>query len=81
LRQGSASAIRVSLADKVHNARSIVADLRRVGDAIWSRFTATREECLWYYDSLLEVFRQASPSPLVGELAAQVADMVKLARE
>jgi hypothetical protein len=32
------SALRVSAADKLHNARAIVADLRRVGPAVWDRF-------------------------------------------
>jgi (p)ppGpp synthase/HD superfamily hydrolase len=40
----SAPALRVSLADKLHNARSIVADLRQHGPALWSRFTGTAEQ-------------------------------------
>ena len=34
----SPAALRVSLADKIHNARSILLDYRTVGDAIWARF-------------------------------------------
>ena len=48
----------VSLSDKVHNARSILEGYRQEGEVIWDRFTATREQALWYYDSLLEIFRQ-----------------------
>ena len=48
--------LRVSLADKVHNARAILRDLRKpdVGRSIWSRFSQPREKTLWYYRSLAE---------------------------
>src|SRR6266540_467427 len=50
--------IRVSLADKVHNARSIVFDYRRVGEALWGRFNRDADE-LWYYRRLVEAFRSS----------------------
>jgi GTP pyrophosphokinase len=34
----SPAALRVSLADKIHNARSILTDYRTLGDAVWARF-------------------------------------------
>jgi (p)ppGpp synthase/HD superfamily hydrolase len=47
----------VSAADKLHNARSILADYRALGDELWSRFNpdAGREGSLWYYDRLAQV--------------------------
>jgi (p)ppGpp synthase/HD superfamily hydrolase len=56
--------LRVSLADKVRNARSILRDLRKpeVGEAIWSRFSQPREKT-WYYRSLAQC-----PSQLADEL-------------
>ena len=47
----------VSLADKVHNARSILRDLRKpeVGQGVWARFNNPREETLWYYRELARV--------------------------
>ena len=41
----------VSLSDKVHNARSILRDLRKqeIGSAVWSRFgKRPKEDTLWY---------------------------------
>jgi (p)ppGpp synthase/HD superfamily hydrolase len=40
----------VSLSGKVHNARSILRDLRKPegGPAIWSRFSRPKEDTLWY---------------------------------
>ena len=36
----------VSAADKLHNARSILADLRALGDALWGRFTGGKDGTL-----------------------------------
>ena len=68
----------VSGADKLHNARAIVADLQQVGPAVFQRFKAGRDGTLWYYQSLAQVFakRQAKVAPL---LAAEVQRMVSLA--
>jgi len=62
--------LRVSLADKVHNARAILRDLRKpeIGKKIWSRFSQPREETLWYYRGLAKVFRKALPGQLSEEL-------------
>ena len=71
----------VSASDKLHNARSIVRDLRVHGDALWSRFSAPRECTLWYYRSLVTVYR-ANPNhtaDLIDELDRTVADIESLA--
>lgn len=66
----SDSAVRVSMADKLDNARAILRDLRRFGPTVWQRFnTDDPHEHLWYYRSLLEVYRRRSDSWLVDELA------------
>lgn len=48
--------LRVSCADKLHNARSIHRDLRDQGPVVWTRFKADREGSLWYYRSLARLF-------------------------
>jgi (p)ppGpp synthase/HD superfamily hydrolase len=60
----------VSLADKVHNARAILRDLRKpdVGESVWSRFSQPREKTLWYYRSLADTFRNRLPGQLANEL-------------
>jgi (p)ppGpp synthase/HD superfamily hydrolase len=49
LRIAHEGVLRVSLADKVHNARAILRDLRNkeIGEKIWSRFSQPREKTLW----------------------------------
>lgn len=51
------AALRVSLADKLDNVRSMVADHRRVGDRLFARFNAPKESQPWYYGS------SSTPSP------------------
>ena len=69
-----AGAIRVSLADKLHNARAILFDLR-AGHDVFSRFTAGRADQRWYYDALATTFADISDSPMVAELR-RVADEI-----
>lgn len=81
LRHAGPDALRVSLADKVDNARAIVSDYKAVGEKLWERFSAGREEQLWYYRSLVEATRRAAPAGrlhqqlelLVAELESLVA--------
>jgi (p)ppGpp synthase/HD superfamily hydrolase len=64
------SVLLVSAADKLNNARAIVADLRPIGDRVWKRFNAPKDDILWYYGALVEAFR-ANPAhdvALVDEL-------------
>jgi (p)ppGpp synthase/HD superfamily hydrolase len=71
--------LRVSLADKVHNARAILSDYREVGEELWSRFNGTREESLWYYRSLVEIFARRCSGPLAEELETTVNEIEALA--
>ena len=70
----------MSLADKLDNARAIVADYRVVGEALWSRFSAGRTEQLWYYRSLVEAFREVRPpGRLLEQLEISVSELGRLA--
>jgi (p)ppGpp synthase/HD superfamily hydrolase len=62
----------VSLADKVHNARSILLDHQAIGDEVWTRFNGKQEGTLWYYRALCEAFRGRTPAGLHGQLEAAV---------
>lgn len=65
----------VSAADKLHNARSILADYREIGDSVWERFTGKRDGTLWYYRSLLDEFRKRDANPLVNQLERVVKEL------
>ncbi len=75
LRSSPASERLVSAADKLANARAILADYRTNGEALWPRFNATREQILWYYRELVTAFRATGTTPLVDELDRVVATL------
>jgi hypothetical protein len=70
MQEPSEDILRVSLADKVHNARAILRDLRKadVGEKVWERFNQPKDRQLWYYRSLAEVFCRKHPDQLSNEL-------------
>lgn len=64
---GASESVRlVSAADKLANARSVLADLRVLKDDLWERFNGGKEGTLWYYRSLVNVFDIAGSSPVMG---------------
>jgi (p)ppGpp synthase/HD superfamily hydrolase len=65
----------VSCADKLHNARCTLMDLREEGPDIWKRFAGRRDDTLWYYHSLLDVYERHFDSPLVRALSEVVHDL------
>jgi (p)ppGpp synthase/HD superfamily hydrolase len=76
----SSSVLLVSACDKLHNARSIVADLRAIGPAVWERFSQRDPaEHLWYYQSLAGCYAGRVPEGLAAELNRVLADMRALA--
>jgi (p)ppGpp synthase/HD superfamily hydrolase len=71
--------LRVSLADKLFNARAILRDYLLVGDDVWSRFKAGRDGQLWYYRELTDVFGRLLPGRLAAELAEVVDELERVA--
>lgn len=57
-------ALLVAGCDKLHNLQSINADRAEVGDAVFDRFTANKEQTLWYYSQLVQTLVPRAPEPL-----------------
>jgi len=77
-RGGDEAALRVSLADKLHNTRAILTDVRESGDAVFERFNGKKDGTIWYYAVLVDAFR-AFPNRMVGELEREVTELRRLA--
>lgn len=70
----------VSACDKLHNARSVAADLRAIGPALWDRFTQKDPVAhIWYYQSLAAAYRGRVPAGLSAELDRTVLVIESLA--
>jgi len=88
----AAQVLRVSLADKLDNVRSMVSDYRKAihkssesGDSFWSRFNAGKEQQYWYLESLLNVYTMGHESLgtsdfLLEEFQRSVAELKALAK-
>ncbi len=79
LNHASPAVLRVSLADKLHNAQSILHDYRIEGEHVWKRFTGGKEGTLWYYRALANAFRAHGIAPLVAEFDRIVTEIERLA--
>jgi (p)ppGpp synthase/HD superfamily hydrolase len=73
-----ARSLLVSAADKLDNARAIVADLRAHGVGTLDRFSGKRET-VWYFQELARVFGELGVGPVASELAVAVKEMAALA--
>ncbi len=72
----------MSLADKVANARAILADYRTVDEKVFERLTGKKAGTLWYYCALLKAFRghnHDALAPLVRELERNVTELQRVA--
>jgi (p)ppGpp synthase/HD superfamily hydrolase len=70
-------ALRVSAADKLHNARSILTDLREHGPSVWDRFHAPADEQRRYYAEVARILSARHDSVLTHELRRVVDELVE----
>jgi (p)ppGpp synthase/HD superfamily hydrolase len=76
LRRASTGAVAVKAADVLHNARALVADLRREGPGVWDRFNSGPGPSLRYYRNVADVAHERlGDHPLVMELDDALNDL------
>lgn len=80
LPRASESARLVIAADKLHNARCLVAGLRSQGDQVWKDFNGGKEGTLWYYRGVADVLKKTGPHLLASELGRVVGELEQLAQ-
>lgn len=72
LKTASPAAKRIALADKVHNATTLIEELELLGERAFTPFTAGKEGTLWYYRAALEVLADGPAPGLVSRLRRAV---------
>ena len=77
--EADGSVLLVVSADKLHNARSLLAAHRESGDEVWYRFGGGRDGTLWYYRAMADAIAHAGGSPLLDALKRTVAELEQLA--
>ena len=73
LKDADDDTLTVSLADKLHNARAIVSDLKITGPSTWDRFNASPKDVRWYYESIAAIANKRKASAF---LRANLADAI-----
>lgn len=68
----------VSACDKLHNVRTIIADYRKDGEAIWKRFSGRRHGTLWYYRALSNEFSRKKLNRITRELEIVVTELERI---
>ena len=70
----------VAAADKLHNARSVLADYKLLGESLWAKFTGGREGTLWFYPAVVAAL-QAARQPGEERLDALIAELARVVAE
>jgi hypothetical protein len=72
-------------ADKLHNLRSILADLNHAGTDLWARFNSGRDEQEWYYSGIAESLYTELPQdvdlPLFAAYRHAVVELRRVIQE
>ena len=64
----------ICAADKLHNVRSLLRDIKRDGLATLDRFSGGRDGTLWYYTQVVVVLSKGWQHPLLDELSEVVQE-------
>jgi (p)ppGpp synthase/HD superfamily hydrolase len=75
LKAADEAVLLVSLADKLHNARSLLQDLKSDQNNVWEKFTGGKTGTLWYYQCLADIFDQTPFSILRTDLRSLVDEI------
>lgn len=75
LQSASPEVMPIILADKIHNARSILRDYRLLGDKVWNRFKGGKEGTLWYYRALAAMLEKSNSGWAAQELSRIVGEL------
>jgi len=82
LKTASDDACIVSCADKQHNLISLINDYKANGESLWRRFNASKEDQVWYYTSLGEVFTgRKNQHPLFDDFKVSVKTFQTLLKD
>jgi (p)ppGpp synthase/HD superfamily hydrolase len=80
LEQAHEDILLVSGADKLHNARAIVFDVKSIGPMVFERFSTKKEGTLWYYEKLADIF-DARSVPMAKPIRDTINELMKVSFE
>jgi (p)ppGpp synthase/HD superfamily hydrolase len=79
IRTASNDVLSITLADKLHNSRCILRDLKSQGKSAWNRFNGGQDGTLWYYSEMLSIYTGRNVrSILLNEFKTVVEELIEL---
>jgi len=81
LRFLSGRAIGIVVADKLQSVRELLRQVRREPDKVWYRFSSSKEEQRWFYESLVLALRQRLDVLREGQEATYLVGVMALLEE
>ena len=78
VRNGPDDAKAVAVADKIHNAESLLIAYAEQGPSIWKNFNRGKEKKIWFEEEVLKMLKATWQHPLVQEYEKLVEEMKKL---
>lgn len=76
IRQTDSRLLRVTVADKIDNARAILADYYHMGNKVWEKFNAPQQDQLWYYNASVEAYQSVGFSGYLLEELRRLVDQM-----
>lgn len=70
----------VTAADKTHNGRAIATDLQTIGDEVWNRFNASRDDIIWYYSTFYSELEKRGVTPALLNPLRTAIEVMKAER-
>lgn len=67
----------VSIADKIHNLKSMLSEYERIGDNLWDVFARGKDKQLWFAELMLDAFSNWE-HPIVFDFEKKVSDFKKI---
>lgn len=67
----------VSTADKIHNLTDILEEYEKVGDSIWQKFNASKDDELWFYSEFLKIIEKKQILEQMKVALASLVDRLK----
>jgi len=65
----------VCLADKLSNLRSMSSDIAIVGEKLWERFNASKNDIEWYYRKIIDMYHNTGPTKMFEEYNALLKEV------
>lgn len=80
LRKAPQDVVLLKVADALHNASSVLTDLRVHGKAVFSRFNAEAGDILWWYESIVKIASERLPLERHA-IALECEDVIRTLRD